>query len=266
MASFRATPALFQAGTSDVWEPGAHPWLYRFGEIGPYLLGALVLFFVVRALVRQRRYRALAVLGPAEQATIHAALVDVEKRTVGEVVPVVLERSDAYPGACWLAALVTMLVGSALLETWLPWHAPYWLLLVQVALGAVGYALACALPDLKRLFVGEARASEMAEEQAFQEFYLHGLHRTVGATGVLLFVSLFERRVVVLGDTGIDARVGPEHWANTRAAILAGIARGSVRDGIVAGIHATGGVLAEHFPVGPGDPNEVPDRLIVRRE
>ena len=256
---------VLQAGTADTWEPGAHPALYRIGAIGPWILGAIVVFFVVRALVRHRRYQALAVLGPDQQAAVHQALVDVEKKTVGEVLPVVLERSDAYPGAPWLAALASLLVGSALLEPVLPWNEPYWLLACQIAIGGAGYGAACALPDLRRLFVGEARATEMAAEQAFQEFHLHRLHETRQATGVLLFVSLFERRVVVLGDRGIDAKVGAEHWAATRERILAGIARGSLADGLVEGIRASGEVLAEHFPCGAGDPNEVPDRLIVRR-
>ncbi len=264
-AALLAVAALARTLQGD-WKPGAHPWLYRMGDVGPWVLAVIIVFFVGRALMRQRRYRARAVLGPEEQRKVHAALVRAETRTVGEVVPVVLERSDPYPGACWLAALVSLLVGSALLEPWLPWDAPYWLILAQLALGAAGYAAACALPDLRRLFVGEARADAMVEEQAFQEFYRAGLHRTAGATGVLLFVSLFERRVVVLGDEGIDASVGAEHWAKTREAILAGIARGSLAEGLVAGIDACGAVLAEHFPVGPNDPNEIPDRLIVRRE
>jgi putative membrane protein len=258
--------ALVQQGRTEVWEPGAPTWIYRLGEIGPWLLAAIVLFFVVRALARQRRYRAVAVLGAAEQENVRKALVDVEKRTVGEVLPVVLERSDAHPNALWLCALSSLLVGSALLEEMLPWHAPYWLLLVQIALGAAGFLAARLLPDLQRVFVSEARASEMAGEQALQEFHREHLHETRERTGVLLFVSLFERRVIVLGDVGIDAKVTAADWEKTREAILAGIARGSLAQGLVDGIHCAGELLVQHFPVTAGDVNEVPDRLIVRRE
>ncbi len=256
-------PALQNQGT---WEQGAPPYLYVVARIGPWLLAAIALVLVARALARNHRYRAVVVLGAEDQAAVHAALVDVERRTHGEIVPVVLERSDAHPGAPWLAALCTLLLGSALLEAHMPWYAPHWLLLAQLALGAIGYCAAELLPDLKRAFVAESRASEMAEEQALQEFHRLGLHATSEATGVLLFVSLFERRVVVLGDRGIHAKVGDEHWQRTKDVILAAIARGSLRDGLIDGIRACGSVLEQHFPVREGDRNEIPDRVIVRRE
>ena len=260
-----ASIALLQVGDSETWTPGAPPWLYVVGEVGPWVLLALAAFVLGRALLRARRYRALDVLSEADQAAVHAVLFEVERRTVGEVVPVVVERSDPHPGARWTAALATLLVASALLEAWLPWTLPHWLLLSQIALGAVGWALATALPDFARTFVGDEHAAEVAAEQAFQEFFRLGLHETRERTGVLLFVSLFERRVVVLGDRGIDARVGAAHWERTREAILRGIARGSLRDGLIEGIRASGEVLAEHFPWVEGDRNEVPDRLVVRR-
>ena len=121
-------------------------------------------------------------------------------------------------------------------------------------------------PDFKRLFVFEGHATEVAEEQALQEFYRLGLHKTQGATGVLLFVSLLEHRVVVLGDAGIDAKVGAEHWQRTKDAFLGGIERGSLRDGLIDGVRQCGDVLGQHFPCAPGDKNEVEDRVIVRAE
>jgi putative membrane protein len=253
-------------GAQAEWSEGLHPILYRVGEYGPYALLAITVFVIARAIVRRTRYRAVHVLNDDDQTIVRAAIADVEKRTLGEIVPVVLERSDAHPEAVWLCALSALLVGSTLLEAHLPWTAPHWLLAWQVMLGACGYALAELLPDVKRLFVGEARASEMAEEQALQEFHRLGVHKTRDATGVLIFVSLFERRVIVLGDAGIHAKVGDERWLKVHRAILDGIARGSLRDGLVAGIQACGDELVKHFPRAEVGANELEDHLIVRRE
>ena len=87
-----------------------------------------------------------------------------------------------------------------------------------------------------------------------------------GATGVLIFTSLLEHRVVVLGDRGIAEHLPEGFWADVREAILSGIRRGSLRDGLVEGVRLAGEALAEHAPWREGDRNEVPDRLIVRRE
>lgn len=259
-------------GDDEAWGAYDHPWLHAVAVVGPWVLGALSAFLVLRALARQSRYRAVSVLGADQQAAVCDAVRAAEKRTIGEIVPVVLERSNDHPSSEWRCALLALLVGSALLERYLPWSVPHELLLCQLGLGSAGFLLARFLPDLARLFVSEARATESAGEQSLQEFYRQGLRETRERTGVLILVSLFERRVLVLGDAGIHAKVGDAHWQRTRDLILDGVARGAIADGLVAGVRACGEVLAEHFPVRPEDApgnvpaeeNELPDRLVVR--
>ena len=82
----------------------------------------------------------------------------------------------------------------------------------------------------------------------------------------MLFVSLFERRVIVLADEGIDAKVDAAFWEGVDAAVLDGIRRGSLRDGLVDGIRRVGEILEKDFPPPDDDVNEIPDRVIVRRE
>jgi putative membrane protein len=236
------------------------------GILGPAAFAAFVLFLVVRAVLRQGRYRVVRVFGEDDRRAVREAVGEAERKTVGEILPVVVERSDPHPGADWLTALLFALLGSSLLIVWLPWDHPTWLLLVQLVLGAIGFALARALPDLKRSFVFEDRATAVAEEQAFQEFYANGLHRTKDATGVLLFVSLFERRVVVLADEGIDSEVEQGFWHGIDVAVLDEVRAGSLRDGLVEAVRRVGDLLSEKFPWVEGDRNEIPDRVIVRRE
>ncbi len=236
------------------------------GWVGGVLCAAILLFFVVRAIFRQGRYRVLASFTTEDEQAVHEAVAAAEKLTVGEILPVIVERSDPHPGADWLAALCFLLVGSGLLARWLPWGHPMLLLISQLMMGALGFALARLLPDFKRLFIFEDRASSVSEEQAFQEFYGNGLHRTEAATGVLLFVSLLEHRVIILADEGIDSKVDAEFWAGTDDAILDGVRKGSLRNGLVAAIQLTGERLSELFPWQEGDRNEIPDRVIIRRE
>jgi len=252
------------------WEAAGHAlsssWPGLVGELVLALLLVAAAALLVRAFLRRRRYRASGALGEEDLRAIHAALVAAERRTVGEILPVVLERSDPYPEAHWLATLTTPLIGAVGLALWLPREEPALLLSCLLGLGALGYAGARFLPDVQRFFLRESRARKVVEEQAFQEFHRYELHRTQARTGVLLFVSLLERRAVVLADSGIDARVEPEQWTRTIELVLDGIRRGSLRAGLESGIHSAGEVLARHFPVEAGDRNELPDRVIVRRE
>jgi putative membrane protein len=234
--------------------------------ITPWIFAAVLLFFVVRALVLHRRYRAVGVFSEDDRRIVREAIARAEKKTVGEILPVVVERSDPHPAANWLSALFCVLIGSALTAAWLPWERPAFVLLLQLAMGVVGYVLAAWLPGFKHLFIFHHRATLVAEEQAFQEFYANGLHKTQAATGVLIFTSLLEHRVIVMADEGIHSKVEDDFWAGTTRLVLQGIDKGSLRDGLVAGIDRAGDRLAEHFPWAEGDRDEIPNRLIVRRE
>jgi putative membrane protein len=161
---------------------------------------------------------------------------------------------------------LTLLLGSALAAPWMPWSEPVLFFAVQLAFGGLGVAAALWVPGFRRVFVTEERASETAEEQAFQEFYRHGLQRTAGETGVLLFVSLFERRVIVLGDRGIDEKLNARHWEQVDQAVLAGIRAGDLPAGLSRALTECGEVLAQHFPATGANPNEVFDHVMVRRE
>ena len=262
--------SLLALALAQEWSAAEHSdvpaWYRALGLIGPWLAIAVLGILVARSLWHGQRYRAGSVMGRAEQERVHAAIRAAERRTVGEVVPVVVERSDPHAGAEWLAALCFILAGSAVLLPYLPWSMPLEFLLMQLAIGALGFALARALPAFKRLFVVESRATAAANEQAFQEFYANGLHRTQGATGVLIFVSLLERRVVVMADEGIASRVAPEAWKDVDELALAGIRRGSLAEGLESAVTRAGELLAQHCPWGAGDRNELPDRLIVRRQ
>jgi len=233
---------------------------------GPMAFALGATFLVTRAMLRNGRYRAVTSFGEDDRRAVREALAASESRTVGEILPVVVERSDPHPAGEWRTAMSFLLVGSSLWIAWLPWDHPVWLLMVQLALGAIGFGLARVLPDLRRAFVFEDRATAVAEEQAFQEFFAQGLHRTRHGTGVLLFVSLFERRVVVLADQGIASKVAPDFWVGVDTAVLEGIRRGSLRDGLIEGIRRVGEILARDFPPPADDVNEIPDRVVVRRE
>ena len=244
--------------TSDLFE--------NLGLAGAVLLALAFVFAAARAIHRNHRYRAASSFTDEDVEAVRQAIATAEEKTVGEILPVVVERSDPHPGAPWIAALILLFAGSILLAGYLPWDQPGWLMTCQFALGALGYFAARSLPDLQRRFISEERATSVASEQAFQEFYANGLHKTEAATGVLLFVSLLERRVIVMGDTGINALVKPEDWEATTQTILAEIRTGSLRTGLIKGIETAGTLLETHFPWTEGDRNEIPDRVIVRRE
>jgi putative membrane protein len=254
---------LAQAGAHGGWERAPfESWRVYAG----YALGLLALFWVVRALVAFPKFRALGVLGDPERERVRAAIAAAEKRTRGELVVVVLERSDAHLLARVVAGSCFGLLAGFAVALAFTSAPPLALVGVLVAGGLAGYGLASALPALSRGFAGEAQVTRAAAEQALVEFQTQGLSETAERTGVLIFVSLYERRAIVMGDKGIHEHVGDAHWAGARDRLLDSAAHGRLCDGIVSAVEECGRVLAQHFPPRADDTNELPDRLVVRRE
>ena len=71
---------------------------HRVTMVTPWVFAALLLFFVLRALLRQRRYSAVGTFSEEDRRIVREAIARAEKKTVGEILPVVVERSDPHPG------------------------------------------------------------------------------------------------------------------------------------------------------------------------
>lgn len=114
-----------------------------------------------------------------------------------------------------------------------------------------------------RWFAADEDLDGQVHYRAFQEFHKAGLTATAGKTGVLLFVSLDEHRVVVLADKAISERLPPETWQGVVATIVNGIRLGQLAKGLCQAIDECSAVLHPHFPRALDDHNELKDSLIL---
>ncbi|MFT7485556.1 MAG: putative membrane protein [Candidatus Paceibacteria bacterium] len=252
--------------SGETWDSATLPIGQWIGLAGAALIALLLISRLIQGVLQADRYRAASTLDDVARAQLSVAIEQAEKKTNGEIAVVVVERSDRHPAAHWISGLLWLVLGSALAAHWMPWEQPALFFCIQLGFGALGMALALALPGYRRGLVSEERATEMAQEQSLQEFFGLGLHKTSQGTGVLLFVSLFERRVIVLGDEGIDAKVEEHLWEQARNSVLEGVGRGELQSGLQQAVEAIGGVLAANFPPLEDNPNELPNHVIVRRE
>jgi uncharacterized membrane protein len=100
---------------------------------------------------------------------------------------------------------------------------------------------------------------QRAAERAFERL---GMTATHERNGVLLFVVPARRRLVVLGDAGIHARVGPAFWERVAQAVAQRFRAGDFTGGLEDGVTSVGAQLAEHFPhAGHQDRNELSDAV-----
>ncbi|NLT32111.1 MAG: hypothetical protein GXX81_01570 [Acidobacteria bacterium] len=205
----------------------------------------------------------MSFLSEQEQKAVEEAIRKAESRTSGEIVFVVTPASGRYLHGTLLGALLGM-AAVTIVFLLLPFrHTPLSILTVEPLAFAVFYALLPRLP-LRRWFISKQTLDTRVREAAFLQFYSSGLDRTRESNGVEIYLSLFERQVVVLGDRGIHARMGDRSWDEVRDLIIQGIREKRPGEGICAAIELLGEVLAEHFPARPDDINELPDGVIRR--
>ena len=187
--------------------------------------------------------------------------------------PVVVARSDEYFGAAWkgaaLGALGLVLVAAGL-HWWLgAWGlgAGVWIVFPTLLGAASGFVLASWVAPFRRLVIGELEMEREVRQRAVEAFVAHEVFATRERTGVLVFLSLFERRVVVLGDSGINSRVAPGEWDDIVAGIVAGIKKGQPGQALVEAIGRCGELLRRQgVERRIDDVNELPDRLHLEQE
>lgn len=150
-----------------------------------------------------------------QTARLNDLIKNVEQRTGIELVTAVVGKCDSYPEIPWKAfALAAALSGLAMLIQTIV--RPGWTagmsvppsLFVIFGAGAAASLLSVFWPAFGRLFLDRRRAEAEITQYAKAFFLERELFRTRSRTGILILVSLFERRVVILPDSGAAGRIG----------------------------------------------------------
>ena len=219
-------------------------------------------------------------LSEADHEKVSAAVTAAEANSSGEIVVVATPISDAYHDVAlhWaLVPLFAVLAWAAWRPTALTWWYDFlfggWqpeptqsqlltLLMVFAALKFTVALLILKWMPLRLFLTPAATKHRRVRRRAIAIFQAAAAGRTTGRTGILIYLSLAERRAEIIADEAI-LKVTDEHtWGEAMAVLLEQVRDGRPGDGIVAAIERVGVVLAEHFPRSATDANEIPDKLI----
>jgi putative membrane protein len=199
---------------------------------------------------------------------VRRAVAAAEAESAGEIVPYVVAASDPYPGAAWKGAAFGALAAALLAWVVHGWGGFwggrdfFWMVAPPAAGGALGLVAVHFAPPLHRWLAGAELVELRTRRRAAAAFLEQEVFQTAGRTGILLFVSLFERRVVVLADSGIHARVEDGAWDAVVARIVEGIRRGDPGAALAAAIQDCGDLLVRHgLPRPAGRGSELADDL-----
>lgn len=98
-------------------------------------------------------------------------------------------------------------------------------------------------------------------ERALEVFYYLEMDKTILRNGVLLYIAVESKKVAILGDEGINAKVSSNFWDNEIELVISYFAKGQFAKGIELAIVEVGNRLKEYFPYQSDDSNELSDEI-----
>jgi putative membrane protein len=211
---------------------------------------------------------------------VSKAVSKAEEHTAGEIMTILADRSDGYSDVAlsWAAfASICALIALAIapdfylglyerltggwVQEWTP-HNIFLVAAIVAALKFAGVMLVQLWQPLKFFLIPPPIKTTRVHDRAVRSFRIGAERRTHGRTGILIYLSMRERRAEIVADEAIATRVDPEVWGEAMDAMLADLKRGRIADGMASAVERVGAVLADHFPRAVDDTNELPDRLI----
>jgi putative membrane protein len=186
------------------------------------------------------------------------AVRDIEKRTDAEIVIVVRGRSGSYRQADYLFGAIVAFIG-LIFVLFSPYEFHPYLIPIEVVLLFVAGAIVSARGDLfRRLLTGKKFRVQAVRTGAAAMFYEAGIANTAAENGLLIYLSLLERRLEIIADRGILKAVPPLKW-NQSVFELKQVGRNADCETLIKAVRELGAVLAEHLPPTGENPNELAD-------
>ncbi|MCP4444463.1 MAG: hypothetical protein GY811_03850 [Myxococcales bacterium] len=218
--------------------------------------------------------RASKLLSTSEHERVAAAIAAAEFKTSAEVVVCISSRSGRYDRGEDLIGVVFALACVA--GAWLAFQGAHdeswgvslnlglWAILGIFAAGfSLGAAVATFFPALSLFFSSRAEMRSNVHDRARIAFQDLGVRGTRAATGVLIYVSLLERTVSVVGDQAITDAIEQKTWDELRNTVIAGLGEGKASEGLCNAIEQAGVALAEHMPGSHDDTDELGNHLRI---
>ncbi len=208
-----------------------------------------------------------------EIENIEAAIKTAEEKTSCEIVPVLATSSDKYLHASYLFGFCLSLVSYLfyiVLYPYVPaehWHGltqfQYHLiaLCIMLLFFIVGAISSQYIPLLKLPFLSKDDMTLRSRRRARQAYFDFCRGRTSGDTGIIIYISLFEQVVLVLGDNAIAKKIEQEEWDSIKNVMLDHLKQGSLADAFTDGILKTGNYVKDKLPSVDSNANQLANEI-----
>ena len=216
-------------------------------------------------------------LSDDDQKRIAKAVELAEKKTSGEIATALIKESSDYAVYELYFSLIAgflyftfLLIFYPAVSSWMEnlfWSSQSWYVTAFYGLTTILFIgltyFFSNLPFVDRLIVPRKVMDEKVRSRAMQHFTESGVYSTRDHTGILIFISLLERRVEILADKGISDKIPQDQWDSLVADLSVAIKNGDMADGLCRAVESCGKKLSGHFPIKADDTNELSDSVDI---
>jgi putative membrane protein len=203
---------------------------------------------------------------------IKSAVKEAEQKISGEIVPVIVEKSGNYAIANYKGSLIGASIAflfMIMVDRYIIhdagatlYYDPIFIFFVVVLGGVAGAIVPNFIGPIMRGLVGQQQFDHITKQRAENAFLEEEVFNTRHRTGIMIFVSFFEREVIVMADRGISKVVDQKQWDKIVDDLVSNIRAGKIVEGLEKSIKRCGEILLEKgFLITDDDVNELRDDL-----
>ncbi len=210
-----------------------------------------------------KRFNSKIFFTEEEKNRIEESVLEAEKKTSGEIVVMVVNQSSRYLDVDLSLSIFTGLIfasaGSLIFNRYnIYFFIPLFLFFLYFSKYIFNKFF-----FLKWFAIGKYRKEYEVKKKALQTFHENRLSNTRDKTGILILISLLEKKVHILADMGIYARMSQDNLDLYAKQIADGVKSGKPADAVCEAIESFSKLMKIYFPIKDDDKNELDNKVIT---
>jgi len=210
-------------------------------------------------------------LSENDRIMLENRIAEAEKLTGSQIVIATVKRSDSYLEIPWKAfALCASFAGllvfslDLILFSWIQDIVVLISVVITLAVASLAVLFSVLSPVFARLFLSHNRAEAEVKQYAESLFLSRELFSTSQRTGMLLLISLFERKVIILPDKGLSENISSEDLKKIISQMKDPLAHNDIRRAIEIALDEFIRII-KPLPSGDGRSDELSNKIIEEK-
>jgi len=194
---------------------------------------------------------------------LYKTIEEIENNSLVEIVVIAKSKSDNYRAeSLWFGFGFLVFVYTFFMFIPIDFDV-YAIYLITIASFFIGYFLHFLVDPLRRMAIKKQKMQKRVEIMARAIFQKGGMRHTKNKIGILFFVSVFEKIVYILPDTGAETAIPDEEWKilNEDFNLIFNAENPALE--LIKKLNSTTSIFSKYIPSIENDINELPDDLNV---